>query len=343
MAASGKALVLMNLGSPDAPEVKEVRRYLNEFLMDSRVLDFPVVFRYPLVKWIITPFRSPNSAKAYQKVWRKDGSPLIVLTQKLADGVQQQLDYPVKIAMRYGNPSPRTVFDQLMKADPGLKEVIAFPLYPHYTMSSYETAVASARAVHKKYKYPFKLKFVSPFYNHPDYIAALAAKIAPYLNQDYDKILFSYHGLPERHMGKDDITIQKFAASGGNHELGFKMPEINYQKQCHETTRLVTEALHIPEEKYETSFQSRLKQAGNEWIKPYTAPRLEELPAEGTKKLLVVCPAFINDCLETLEEIAMEGKHSFESAGGEQLIYIPCLNDADQWVNTVVKWVKELE
>ncbi len=343
MATSGKALVLMNLGSPDSPGVQDVRRYLNEFLMDSRVLDFPAIFRFPLVRGIITPFRSPNSVKAYQKVWRKDGSPLIVLTQKLADGVQQQLDYPVKIAMRYGNPSPRAVFDGLLKADPGLKEVIAFPLYPHYTMSSYETAVASARAIHKKYKYPFILKFVDPFYNHPGYIAALAGKIEPYLHQDYDKILFSYHGLPERHMRKDDATIQKYAASGGHHELGFKMPAINYRKQCHETTRLVTEALNIPKEKYETSFQSRLKQAGNEWIKPYTAPRLEELPAEGVRKLLVVCPAFINDCLETLEEIAMEGKASFEGSGGEQLTYIPCLNDSEQWVHTVVEWVKKLK
>lgn len=342
MASSGKALVLMNLGSPDSPEVKDVRRYLNEFLMDSRVLDFPAIFRFPLVRGIITPFRSPNSAKAYQKVWRKDGSPLIVLTQKLADSVQKQVDFPVRIAMRYGNPSPRSVFDQLLKAEPSLKEVIAFPLYPHYTMSSYETAVASAKAIHKKYKYPFSLKFISPFYNHPEYIAALAASIAPYLQQEYDKILFSYHGLPERHMRKDDATLQKYAASGRQHELGFTLPAINYQKQCHETTRMVVEALNIPKEKQETTFQSRLKQAGNEWIKPYTAPRLEELPGEGVKKLLVVCPAFINDCLETLEEIAMEGKHAFESSGGDQLTYIPCLNDSATWVNTVAKWVTEL-
>ncbi len=340
MAATGKALVLMNLGSPDSPEVKDVRRYLNEFLMDSRVLDFPVLFRFPLVRGIITPFRAPNSAKAYSKVWRKDGSPLIVLTQQLADAVQQQFDYPVKTAMRYGNPSPRKVFDELLQADPGLKEVILFPLYPHYTMSSYETAVAYAKAIHKKYKYPFTLKFVSPFYNHPDYIAALSARIAPYLEQGYDKILFSYHGLPERHMRKDDETISRYQSDPK--DTGFIMPAINYQKQCHETTRLVAEKLNLPETRYETTFQSRLKQAGNEWIKPYTAPRLETLPVDGVKKLLVVCPAFINDCLETLEEIAMEGKHAFESAGGEELVYIPCLNDSKPWTDTVVAWVKAM-
>lgn len=341
MASSGKALVLMNLGSPDSPGVKDVRRYLNEFLMDSRVLDFPAVFRFPLVRGIITPFRAPNSAKAYSKVWRTDGSPLIVLTQQLADAVQQQFDFPVKTAMRYGNPSPRKVFDALLQADPGLKEVILFPLYPHYTMSSYETAVAYAKTIHKKYRYPFTLKFVSPFYNHPDYIAALAKRIRPYLEQPYDKILFSYHGLPERHMRKDDETISRYTSSGK--DIGFTMPAINYQKQCLETTRLVTEALQIPADKYETTFQSRLKQAGNEWIKPYTAPRLEALPGEGVQRLLVVCPAFINDCLETLEEIAMEGKHAFESAGGTALTYIPCLNDFGPWVDTVVKWIKALD
>jgi ferrochelatase len=332
-----KALLLMNLGSPDAAEVKAVRRYLNEFLMDSRVLDFPAVFRYILVHGIITPFRAPASTAAYSKVWTNEGSPLVVLTHKLAAAVQQKVDYPVSVAMRYGNPSPRKAFDQLIKDHPNIKEVVVFPLYPHFTMSSYETGVVYAQEIHKKYKYPFKLKFISPFYDQPEYLSALANKIKPFLSEAYDKILFSYHGLPERHMIKDDIKIQN---SKGDEV--YKMPAINYQKQCFETTKAIVALLNIPEGKYETAFQSRLKQAGPEWIKPYTQVRLNDLPQEGIKKLLVVCPAFINDCLETLEEIKMEGRKDFKEHGGEELTYIPCLNDDAQWVDTVVKWAGAL-
>lgn len=341
MSSVSQALLLMNLGSPDSTKVKDVRRYLNEFLMDSRVLDFPAIFRFPLVRWIISPFRAPKSAEAYRRVWLHEGSPLIVLTQKLADAVQQKLDRPVAIAMRYGNPSPKAAFDRLLKEQPGLKQLTVFPLYPHYTMSSYETAVAYAQKIHRKYKYPFALKFISPFYHRREYIAALAESIRPYLNDTYDKILFSYHGLPERHMRKDDDTIQHLAPESHEKGSAFEIPFVNYQKQCFETTQMVVSILNIPEGKYETSFQSRLVQAGSEWIKPYTAVRLEALPKEGIKKLLVVCPAFINDCLETLEEIEIEGKHSFREAGGEDLIYIPCLNDNPQWVGTIVKWVQE--
>jgi len=334
---SNKALVLMNLGSPDAPETKAVRRYLNQFLMDKYVLDFPAFFRFILVHGIITPFRASKSAEGYKKVWTKEGSPLVVLTNRLAKAVQQKVKYPVSVAMRYGKPSPRAAFDQLMKEHPNVKEVVVFPLYPHFTMSSYETGVEYAKEIHKKYKYPFKLKFVSPFYNNPEFISALANRIKPFLNQPYDKILFSYHGLPERHMVKDDIKIKN---SKGDE--GYMMPSINYQKQCFETTKAVVALLNIPEGKYETAFQSRLKQAGPEWIKPYTQVRLDELPAEGIKKLLVICPAFINDCLETLEEIQMEGRKDFKEHGGEELTYIPCLNDDAQWVDTVVKWTNEL-
>jgi len=333
---SDKALLLMNLGSPDAPEKKAVQRYLNEFLMDSRVLDFNAIFRYFLVHGIITPFRSEATAEAYSKVWTKDGSPLVVLTNKLADAVRKKVSFPVKVAMRYGNPSPKKAFDDLLQEQPNVKEVIVLPLYPHYTMSSYETAVVYAQEIHKKYKYPFVLKFIDPFYDHPDYLNALANSIKPFLEKEYDKILFSYHGLPERHMVKDDIKIKN--ATG---KEGFKMPAYNYQKQCLETTDKVVKLLNIPEGKYETAFQSRLKQAGNEWIKPYTQVRLNDLPNEGVKKLLVVCPAFINDCLETLEEIKMQGKEDFIEHGGDDLIYIPCLNDNAEWVDTIIKMVND--
>lgn len=341
MPQADSALLLMNLGSPDSPKVEDVRRYLNEFLMDSRVLDFPALFRYPLVRWIISPFRAPKSAEAYRSVWRDDGSPLVVLTHQLAAAVQQQVDFPVSVAMRYGNPSPKAAFDRLLQEQPGLKEVIVLPLYPHYTMSSYETAVAYAQRIHRKFRYPFRLKFISPFYQRQDYLEALAESIRPYLNQPFDKLLFSYHGLPERHMRKDDATIQRVNVPGNREQVSYTVPSVNYQKQCLETSDQVARLLQLSKDRYETSFQSRLVQAGSEWIKPYTAERLEAMPEEGIKNLLVVCPAFINDCLETLEEIAMEGKQAFQEAGGDHFTYIPCLNDDARWVATVARWAQE--
>lgn len=325
-------LLLTNLGSPESTEVKDVQKYLDEFLMDKRVIDFPYLFRYLLMHCYVVPRRAPESAKAYQKVWLPEGSPLIVFAEKLKQKVQQKAAFPVALSMRYGNPSTENAFRELLAREPDLKEVLVLPLYPQYTMSSYDTAVEEVKRVYHQGKYPFKLRFLNPFFNRPEYIAALAAQIKPFLVQGYDKLLFSYHGLPERHMRKDDARI----AAG---KADFQLPSINYQKQAFETSRLVAEHLGIPQEKYETSFQSRLTSAGKEWLKPYTAVRLEELPKEGVRKLLVVCPAFINDCLETIEEIGMQGKESFEAAGGENLTLIPCINDQDQFAETVVRWV----
>lgn len=330
-----KALILMNLGSPDSTAVPDVRKYLQEFLMDEFVIDYPYVFRYLLVNGIISRFRAPKSAEAYKKVWMKEGSPLIVLTNKLRDAVQEAVNYPVFSMMRYGSGSPQEVFDKIQTQYPSVEEVIVLPLYPHWTMSSFETAVVYSRRTYEANNYIFKLRFLNPFYNHPEYISALAESIKPHLANDFDKLLFSYHGLPERHMIKDDAKRVH-----PNRTKDFDFPEINYQKQCFETSRLVAEYLGLPESKYTTSFQSRLTAAGKEWIKPYTAPLIDALPAQGVKKLLVVCPAFINDCLETLEEIAMEAKHDFMENGGETFTYIPCLNDDKNLVDTIVKWAK---
>ena len=203
---SKKGVLLMNLGSPDSTSVKDVRRYLNEFLMDERVIDMPFLSRFLLVKGIITPFRAPKSAEAYRTIWQKEGSPLIILTKQLQAALQQQVDLPVEIAMRYGNPTVKHAFDELLKKEPQLEEVIAVPLYPHYAMSSYETAVESAKEVHAKNKYPFKLEFIKPYYNEPNYIEALAENMKPYLQQEYDHILFSYPGIPEKHLVKSDTT-----------------------------------------------------------------------------------------------------------------------------------------
>lgn len=332
-----RGIVLMNLGSPASTEVKDVKRYLNEFLMDGRVIDYPYLFRKILVQGIITPFRSPKSAEAYKTIWTKEGSPLVVLTRQLQAALQEKISEPVEIAMRYGNPTPVQAFDNLLRREPGLEEVIAIPLYPHYAMSSYETAVEHAKESYKKKNYPFKLTFIKPFYNNSGYIKAMAENMKPFLGQEYDHILFSYHGIPERHIKKSDVTGCHCLKVENCCEVKSKAHDYCYRHQCFETTRLIVKELQIPAEKYSISFQSRL---GKGWLQPFTDIRLEEMPQEGIKKLLILCPAFVSDCLETLEEIADRGKETFIQAGGEQYAMIPCLNTSPLWVDTLREWIQ---
>lgn len=329
----------MNLGSPDLTEVKDVRKYLMQFLMDGRVIDYPYILRLMLVGGIIAPFRAPRSAEAYKSVWTKDGSPLIVLTKQLQAALQPNVDEPVEIAMRYGKPTMEQAFENLQNRMPGLEDVIAIPLYPHYAMSSYETAVEHAKSVHKKNDYPFTLSFIKPFFNEPNYIHALGESIKPHLQQEYDQVLFSYHGLPQRHMTKADPTNQHCMKVENCCEVASPAHPTCYRHQCWTTTQLIAGNLNIPKDKIGFSFQSRLGR--EEWLKPYTALRLTQLPNEGVKKLVILCPAFVSDCLETLEEIAMEGREAFLHAGGESFTVIPCLNVHPLWVQSLVTWVKE--
>lgn len=331
----------MNLGSPDSTEVKDVRKFLMEFLMDGRVIDYPYLLRLLLVGGLIAPFRAPKSAEAYKSIWTTDGSPLIVLTKELQAALQPKLDEPVEIAMRYGKPTMEHAYEKLMQRAPGLEEVTAIPLYPHYAMSSYETAVEHAKSVHKKNNYPFSLSFVKPFYDQPDFIYALAESIKPYLQQEYDHILFSYHGVPQRHIIKADPTHSHCLKVENCCEVPSPAHATCYRHQCWATTQLIAKALHLPWNKVGFSFQSRLGR--EEWLKPYTAVRFEELPKEGVKKLIVLCPAFVSDCLETLEEIAVEGKETFLHAGGDAFTVIPCLNVHPLWVQSLVKWVNEIK
>lgn len=334
-----RGILLMNLGSPDSTEVKDVSRYLNQFLLDKRVIDYPYIIRKPLVSGLIVPFRAPKSAEAYKTIWTKDGSPLIVLTKQLQQALQQQVDEPVELTMRYGNPTPEAAFDKLLERMPDMEEVIAIPLYPHYAMSSYETAVEYAKEVHQKKKYPFKLSFIKPYYNEPAYIDALAESMRSYVKEgEYDHILFSYHGVPARHIHKSDITGNHCLQVNNCCDVASPAHTRCYRHQCFTTTRLVTDKLNIPKEKYSISFQSRL---GKGWLQPFTDVRLEEMPKEGIKKLLILCPAFVSDCLETLEEIEERGKETFMEAGGESYTMIPCLNTHPLWVKALAGWIEE--
>ena len=203
-----RGVILMNLGSPDSTAVSDVRRYLTEFLTDKRVIDYSWLFRKVLVQGIIVPIRASKSAEAYRTIWTAAGSPLIQFTRQLADKLRSAVVEPVAISMRYGNPTMESAYGELIKKIPDLEEVVAIPLYPHYAMSSYETAVEYAKEVHSKNKYGFKLKFIPPFYQHPEYIHAMAENMRPYLQKDFDHLLFSFHGIPERHLLKTDPTHQ---------------------------------------------------------------------------------------------------------------------------------------
>lgn len=333
------AILLVNLGSPDSPETADVRSYLNEFLMDERVIDIPRFWRTLLVKGIITPFRAPKSAAKYRRIWTKEGAPLIAITEKLTKLVANKSGVPTYFCMRYANPSPAAVLQQIAREHQDLEALIMLPLYPHYAMSSYETAVEHVKAAFQSGGYRFKLLTVPPFYNHPAYLHALAESIRPFVSQPFDHILFTYHGVPVRHILKSDITGCHCMKVNNCCEVPSPAHQVCYRHQVKVTTDRIAEMLSIPKENYSFSFQSRL--GSDKWLQPYTAERFKNLPKEGVKKLIVVSPAFVADCLETIEELDDEGKEIFESNGGEHFVRIPCLNVNELWVDTIVQLAEE--
>ncbi len=332
-----KAVLLANLGSPDSTEVKDVRSYLSEFLMDERVIDIPYLARLLLVRGIIVPFRAPKSAAKYKTIWTENGSPLIHISKLVQQKLSTAMDMPVALCMRYANPTPKYAMDKLMQENPDLKEVVLVPLYPHYAMSSYETAVEQVKKTYQVGNYAFELKVVPPFYNHPDYIKSLTNSIRPHLQKDFDHLLFSYHGIPKRHVLKTDCTKTHCFSSENCCSIASEAHHVCYRHQIIETTNLVAQQLGLPKEKFSFSFQSRL--GTDAWLQPYSVEQFQKFPKQGIKKLIVVCPAFVSDCLETLEEIQVEGHDDFMKAGGLEYSVIPCLNELEDWINTLVKLV----
>ena len=332
-----RGVILMNLGSPDSTSTKDVKKYLDEFLMDGRVIDSPYIIRTILVKGIITPFRAAKSAEAYSTIWTKDGSPLVHITKQVKDVLQKQISEPVAVAMRYGSPNMKSAYDELYSKYPDLEEVILLPLYPHYAMSSYETAVVHAEDVHKNEKYPFKISFVPPFYDQADYISALVESIRPYIKNDGKHLLFSYHSIPERHIQKSDVTGNHCLKLDGCCEKPSAAHAHCYRHQCYVTTRLVAEQLGLNSSQYSVAFQSKLGRSA--WLTPATTARMGQMPGEGIKDLMVVCPSFVSDCLETLEEVAIREKENFMEAGGESYVFIPCMNTQDVWIKAIIKLI----
>ncbi len=329
-----KAVLLVNLGSPDSPSVPDVRRYLNEFLMDGRVIDVAWPLRRLLVGLILIN-RPKESGHAYEKIWTKDGSPLVVTSKHVQAALQKRVTVPIELGMRYQTPSIESAVKNL--AAKGVNEVLLIPLFPHYAMSSFETAVVRVREMATKFAPQMKVTVQPPYYNAPEFIAALVASAADFLKQDYDHLLFSYHGIPERHLRKSDPTGCHCLKAENCCEVASEAHAVCYRAQCFATTAAFVKLAGVPKEKYSVSFQSRLGR--DPWLKPYTDYELVRLAQEGKKKMLVICPAFVSDCLETIEEIGMRGCEDFLAASGKEFTRIPCMNEHPLWISALENMV----
>lgn len=334
-----KGVLLVNLGSPDSPNPKDVKTYLDEFLMDPRVIDLPRWARALLVKGIILNTRPKASAKAYKKIWWEDGSPLIVLSEQLQKKIQSKVDYPVALAMRYGSMTIKKGLQELV--DQGCTEIKTIPLYPQFAMATTETIDVKVDELVKAHFPQLTITRTPAFYQREDYLQALADSIAEGLKEtDYEHILFSYHGVPERHIRKSDVTKGNCKMNGKCcFKMGGAQHEFCYRHQCEITTVKIAKKLGLKNGTYSTTFQSRL--GFDPWLKPYTDRTIERMGKDGIRNMAIVTPAFVSDCLETLEEIAMEGEEIFHEVGGDKFTVIPCLNDRDDFAQVIVNMIEE--
>ncbi|MEQ8857723.1 MAG: ferrochelatase [Pseudomonadales bacterium] len=333
-----RGILLVNLGTPASCETADVRRYLNEFLMDGYVLDVPWPLRRLIVSGFILPFRPKRSAEAYAAIWDQagpgTGSPLLHYSRNLETAARAEFGLPCELAMRYGEPSLASAIERLEAQ--GVKELLLVPLYPQYADSTCTTTI---RAVEKLVGGRMKTQVLAPFYARDDYIDALAGTVRDHLPESWDHLLLSYHGLPERHITRADPT--------GNHCL--RSPDCCstpspahatcYRHQCYRTAELLADRLGLDAGRYSVSFQSRLGRLP--WLQPYTDQTLAALPALGVTRLVVACPAFVADNLETLEEIGLQGRETFLEAGGESYTLIPCLNDRADWITALSGWCRD--
>lgn len=340
MPQSKTGILLVNLGSPDTYEPADVKVYLREFLMDKRVIDAPEIIRKMIVEGAILPFRPKESGEAYESIWWEDGSPLIVISENVISKLKKRLgdDVPISLGMRYGNPSIKKGVDDLLAKNPDLEEIFLIPLYPQYAMATSETVIEKAKDVIVEHYPHIKMKIKDAFYNDPLYVKALGESIRPYLTYDIDHLLFSYHGVPERHIKRRDITGDHCLKNKDCCNVASPAHTFCYRHQDIMTTKNAAEYLNLDDMDftYSVAFQSKL--GVDPWLTPATDKELERLAEEGKKKVAVACPAFISDCIETLEEIGIRGEEEFQEAGGEELVLIPCLNDNDLWIDALEKW-----
>jgi ferrochelatase len=329
-----RGILLVNLGSPASTTVADVRRYLSEFLMDRYVIDSPWPIRKLIVAALILPFRPARTAAAYAAIWRDDGdSPLLFHSRALATTLGRRIDAPVALAMRYGNPSIDAGIDTLVHA--GVEEILLVPLYPQHADSTRRTAVEHTRAALARLRAPPRLRVLPPFYDDVGYLEALTDLVRRHLTDPVEHLLFSFHGLPERQIRKADPTGSHCLERPDCCDVPSPAHASCYRHQCFATARAVALALGRSPTSWSVSFQSRLGRLP--WLSPYTDEVLGQLPARGVRRLAVVCPAFVADNLETLEEIGVRGREQFIGAGGESLTLVPCLNDDDGWVDALAR------
>jgi ferrochelatase len=331
-----KGVLLVNLGSPDSTSLDDVRKYLREFLMDARVLDTAWPIRFCVVNFAILPSRSKESAHAYEKVWTPEGSPLVVTSKHVQAKLQNRVSVPVELAMRYQNPSVESAVKSL--STKGANDVLLIPLFPHYAMSSYETAAVRVQEVAAKLAPQMKVTVQPPYYDQPDYIEALVASATDYLKKDYDHLLFSFHGVPERQIKKSDTTGRHCLTVSNCCEVASPAHLTCYRAQCFKTMQAFVTKAGVPAGRFSISFQSLLGK--DPWLKPYTNMELEAF-GKSAKKILVICPGFVSDCLETIEEIGMRGRETFLQAGGEEFAQIPCLNEHPLWIAALEKMITD--
>lgn len=332
-----KVILLVNLGTPDKPDVKHVRRYLSQFLNDKYIIDLPYVFRKLLVNLIIVPFRAPKSARLYQKIWTNDGSPLLFHLNNLTKKLQESLsdDFLVFRAMRYGNPSVKSIIENLKSID--IENITVVPLYPQYATSTTESTKQHVLDIFRKEGLKSEVRFIEQFYSEKPFIEAYAEQIASYHPENFDHILFSYHGVPVNHVQNLHKKHAYLECNCSN-----KMPEHGkfcYRATCYQTSRLLAEALRLPKDKFSTSFQSRFSE---NWLKPFTDKTLIELSNSGKKRVLVVSPSFVADCLETICEIDIEYKQLFLENNGGELVLVESLNDRDQWIKALEQIITKI-
>jgi ferrochelatase len=321
-----RGFLLMNTGSPDAAQPLDVKRYLAEFLMDPYVIDLPWPLRALLVHGAILPRRPAESARAYKAIWTEHGSPLIHYCTRLRNALRKRCAAPVEIGMAYGNPSFKSAVGKML--DAGVDEICLLPMFPQYAMATVGSCVAGVQRELKRRKSCAILRVVAPFYNEPTYTKPLAEALMD-LNDEY--VLFSYHGLPLRHLKKTDPAKHHCLSSSECCNEPSPAHATCYRHQCYETTRAIVQQADIHIDHFAVSFQSRLGRA--KWIEPYTDKTLVQLASQGKKRLAVICPAFFCDCLETLEEIEISGRKTFLEAGGESFRMIPCLNDSEAGIH----------
>lgn len=336
-------VLLVNIGTPDAPQTKEVRRFLKHFLSDPRVLDISPIVRAFVLNLIILPFRSAKSASAYRIIWTDKGSPLIVFGEEFSRAVQRELDenfpdrYVVKLAMRYGSHSIKQSMNEFQSA--GIGTIRVFPLYPQYASATVGSTMEEVFRVASKFWNVPNITTIPVFYDHPKFIKAFADVARANIDiEEFDHFLFSFHGLPERHIIKSDLSHGNYCLA--EKDCCTKIWETNtfcYRAHCYATAKLISQELGLSKSRYTISFQSRLGR--DPWIKPYTDVLLKTLPKRGVKRLAIFSPAFVADCLETLEELAIRGAKDFTAAGGKKCVLVPSLNSHPTWIETAVELI----